>query len=256
MDSLADRIKRSIAQRGAWGTVKMCAVIVGWTILPTFRKAEEKRKAVDDAFDREYGVDTGGVFRPKCEDVVGENWSLGGNYQAIDPLAFRDALGAVSIPHEEFTFIDFGSGKGRTLLIASGFPFKRVIGVEYCKQLNDVAQQNILRFPASARRCDQVESIEADATQFPIPDEPLVVFLNNPFAEPVMSKVVKNVVDSFRRCPRRIVVIYFWPNLARLWEETGLFRKIQSAPAIFDTGPLMGRDRPPAQAAHAPVSAR
>jgi SAM-dependent methyltransferase len=147
-------------------------------------------------------------------------------------------LNAVSIPHEQFIFIDFGSGKGRTLLLAARFPFRKVIGVEYCAQLNEVARRNVRKFPVSARQCQEIEIVEADATEFPIPDEPLVLFLNNPFAEPVMARVVNNMAVSFRRRPRRILVIYFWPYLARLWKETGFLKRLQASPAIFDTGPL------------------
>ena len=34
-----------------------------------------------------------------------------------------------------FTFIDLGSGKGRTLLMASDYPFRRIIGLELLEEL-------------------------------------------------------------------------------------------------------------------------
>lgn len=235
MDSITDRIRRSIAQRGLWGTVRLCAVELGWRIVPTLRRAEAMRKAADSAFDAHYGVDTGGVFRPKPEEVVGANWALGGNYQAVDPVAFDEALNLVSLPHETFTFIDLGSGKGRTLLLAARFPFRKVIGVEYCTHLNHLARQNVQRFSAPARRCGQIQVVEADAAEYEFPSGPLVLFLNNPFSEPVMAKVVNHVAGSFRHAPRRMVVIYFWPRLAHLWEQSGFLRRLQRHPAIFDT---------------------
>jgi hypothetical protein len=36
--------------------------------------------------------------------------------------------------------------------------------------------------------------------------------------------------------PRRIIVIYFTPYEADLWKATGLFKRIEDTPAIFDTG--------------------
>jgi predicted RNA methylase len=243
MDSIKDRLTRSIAQRGIWGTICLCAVTVGWKILPNFRRVEQRQRQADESFDSKYGVDTGGVFRPKRDEVVGENWALGGNYQAIDPSAFEEALSKVDIAREDFTFIDIGSGKGRTVLIASRYPFRRVIGVEYCPKLNELARQNVSRFPVSEKRCGSIEVVDADGAKYQIPNDPLVLFLNNPFGEPVMEKVVENVVASFKRHPRRIVVIYFWPNHADLWDRAGIFQRLQEAPAIYDTGPVARNNR-------------
>jgi SAM-dependent methyltransferase len=207
-------------------------------LTPAGRAVEAKRRDADEAFDRQYGVETGGIVRPKSDEVVGDNWAYGGNYQAVDPSAFMEAVLRVPISYADFTFIDFGSGKGRSLLLASQLPFKKVIGVEYCPQLNEVARRNIERFPEAVRKCHDMEAIDADATEYDLPDGPLLLFMNHPFAESLMAKVVKNVADSFTRNPRRIVVLYFTPNFAHLWEQESAFYRIQSTPALFDTGPV------------------
>ena len=41
----------------------------------------------------------------------------------------------LSIDHTRFSFLDFGSGKGRVLLIACQLPFKSVIGIEFSQDL-------------------------------------------------------------------------------------------------------------------------
>src|SRR5580765_6779748 len=46
-------------------------------------------------------------------------------HEMIDELAKR-----TSINFAEFTFIDLGSGKGRALLMASDYPFRKIVGVE------------------------------------------------------------------------------------------------------------------------------
>ena len=230
---LVNRIKISLAQRGFFGTVRMCWV----SVLPGAWRREARRRRIDAEFDQRYGVDTGGTLRPDRDEVVGENWSFGTHYAAVEPSAFVEALNRIPICHSDFIFMDFGSGKGRSLLLASEFPFKKIVGVEFCPELNRVARQNVLRHPTAARRNGDIEILDADATKVTIPDEPLVLFLNNPFAAPLMATVVKNVADSFRRCPRRIVVIYSWPFHADLWEAAGFLNRVHSSPAIFDTGP-------------------
>jgi hypothetical protein len=240
MESLLGCFKRSLAQRGIVNTIRLVWAMSLAKVRPAARRREAARRAADAAFDRHYGVDTGGNIRPAPESVRGGNWIFGVSYQAVDAASFMDAVNRVPIRHSEFTFIDFGAGKGRALLLAAGFLFKRIIGVEYCEELAEVARQNIRRFPTAARRCGPIEVVNADAAEFPIPTGPLVLFFFNPFGEPVMAKVVQNVVTSFRAHQRRVLVVYFTPYFDALWERTGLFRRLQASPAVFDTGPVTG----------------
>jgi hypothetical protein len=235
MDSLTDRLRRTIAQRGVRGTLPMCWGQFLRMITPTARLRDAQRRKVDALFDGCNNVETGGIVRPRQESVIGQNWIFGINYQAVDPDSFVAALNELRISYPEFTFVDFGSGKGRALLLASEFPFKKIIGIEYCQDLNLVARRNLLRYPASGRRCEQIEILEIDATDFAIPDNPVVLFFFNSFGRAVMEAVVRNVTDSFQRHPRRMVVVYFTPYFADLWEEARLFTRVQSSPALFDT---------------------
>ncbi len=43
-------------------------------------------------------------------------------------------MAALPIEFNQFTFIDLGSGKGRTLLMASDFPFRKILGVEILRR--------------------------------------------------------------------------------------------------------------------------
>jgi hypothetical protein len=216
----------------------MCWVRVMEKIHPRARRREMERCKQDAIFDTQYRVDTGGVVRPKPESVVGSNWDMGVSYQAVDANCFTSTLQSLAIEHSHFTFMDLGSGKGRALLLASTFPFRRVIGVEYCEELNEIARQNVVNYPASARRCSDIAIITADATTFAIPAGPLVLFFFNPFGERVMAKVVENVIASYQKFPRQIILIYDTPYFVEVWKQTGIFKTLQEAPAILDTGPI------------------
>jgi hypothetical protein len=41
---------------------------------------------------------------------------------------FKQIMSRLTIRFGEFELIDFGSGKGRVLLLASGYGFKKIIG--------------------------------------------------------------------------------------------------------------------------------
>jgi len=55
------------------------------------------------------------------------------------------------LPHDvsSHSFVDYGSGKGRVLLVASDYAFKKIVGVEFSKVLNDVAVANIATYRSS-----------------------------------------------------------------------------------------------------------
>ena len=216
----------------------MCAVNLVSSFDWEARRIETERQESDASFDHQWNVDTGGIYRPTEADVCGENWTHGIRYQAVDASALRETLNGLDINHGEFTFLDFGSGKGRALLVASEFGFKKVVGVEYCADLNRVAAENLKRHPEIVRRCKDIELITSDATEVALPSDALVMYLFNPFSRAVMSKVVNNVADSFRERSRRMIVVYFTPYDADLWEATGFLKRCNVSPAVFDTGSI------------------
>src|SRR3954452_15334203 len=102
----------------------------------------------------------------------------------------------------EFVFINIGSGKGRMLIIASEFPFRRVIGVEIGRELAEAGARNadVIRAKFPARPA--IESIHADGATYDFPHEALVVFLNQPFEAPVMRRFLENLERSTSEAPR------------------------------------------------------
>lgn len=135
-----------------------------------------------------------------------------------NPLSFRD-----------FTFIDLGSGKGRTLLMASDYAFRRIVGVELLHSLHQIAQGNLRLYKSAAQQCFALETICADATAFPLPADPLVVFLFNPFPESGMRQMLANLEQALRSHPRPVFVLYHNPLLEHVLSESALLRKIGGA---------------------------
>ena len=126
----------------------------------------------------------------------------------------------------DFTFIDLGSGKGRTLLMASDYPFCRIVGVELLPSLHQIAQQNLSQYKSDTQKCFALESICADATAFPFPNDPLVIYLFNPFPETGMRQVFANLEQSLREHPRPVYVLYHNPLLEHVVAESGFLRRL------------------------------
>lgn len=131
-----------------------------------------------------------------------------GQYQASEPQLFHEILSSVPEKLAGFTFIDMGSGKGRALLMASEYPFAKVIGVEIIPELHAVAEKNVAIFKAQKADSPEIRSWCGDAREFEFPDEPMVVYFFNPFPEDVLRRVLQNLKASVQRQPRKLWVIY------------------------------------------------
>jgi len=160
----------------------------------------------------------------------------GSPYYASDPWLFAEIMQAltapqIKIPFEEFTFIDLGSGKGRALLMAAEHPFRRIIGVELIPELHQACLENVRAFGQSNGRSGRLEApcVEAlciDARDFQYPLEPLVVYLFNPFPEPVFAAVLSSLGQSARENPRPIYVAYRYIEHEQLLAESDWLTKI------------------------------
>jgi hypothetical protein len=146
-------------------------------------------------------------------------------YQPTDPVLFREMMASLPIAFDRFTFVDLGSGKGRTLLMASEYPFRKILGVELISELHRAAEENIRDYRSPTQRCTSVESIIADAREFELPEEPLVVFLFNPLPERALSEVLRRLGDSLVRVPRPVWVVYHNPLLERALSASGFLEK-------------------------------
>jgi SAM-dependent methyltransferase len=189
-------------------------------------------------FDQRHGVDTAGIVHLAALDIVSPNKDLGVRYQAANPALVRRLLAQIPVESGEYVFMDFGAGKGRTALLASEFPFRRVVGVEFSQELVDVARANAARFRSGAQRCHDIEFLCLDAVDIEIPADPVVLFFYNPFGEPVMHRVMERVCASLDRNPRPAYVVLMGDDeLARPVERGGFVRVAGEGPAarIFGT---------------------
>jgi len=195
----------------------------------------ERRSGDDDGFDDEMGVATAGIVRLESLSVPAEGRLLGHRYQPSDPSTLRRTLAALPIRYEEFVFVDIGSGKGRALLVAAEFPFERIVGVELAEELHKIALANISTYSNPAQRCLAIETLCADATEYELPNLPLVVYFYNPFLEPVMQRVMANVVASVAARPRpAFVVLSKDTPLGATVEDAGFVRRDDLAAVTED----------------------
>ncbi len=177
-------------------------------------------------FDTRYGVDTGGlIWGPSLgSGTKGEYWATG--YYGISPSFFQQALDRLGLDWPKYTFVDVGCGKGRALLLATRYPFRRIVGVELSPGLAQVANSNLERFQAEWRKDVPAAAFAGDATHFDLPDGPLLVYLYHPFAAPIMREFLKNLHASVQRSPREVYLMYINPELDKLLGKTPFLEKL------------------------------
>jgi SAM-dependent methyltransferase len=137
-------------------------------------------------------------------------------YQPTDPTLFREMMANLPIDFSQFTFIDIGSGKGRTLLLASEYPFQKIVGVELIQELHSAAEENIRAYHSATQRCTEIEAVFMDACEFGFPQTPLVLYLFNPLPEAGLRRVTANLDQSLSAHLRTVYVLYHNPLLDRV----------------------------------------
>lgn len=154
-------------------------------------------------YERKYGVFTA---QPMTLSELSLDNPLFRQYRATGYLGLVKCFDMLSIGETD-VFLDYGAGMGRVCIVAASYPFKKVKGVEISKELCEVAKKNIQQ----ARRklkCQNIQIVKADATQYRFSHEVTVCFFFNPFRGEILRQVFKNIKKSLEAVPRQLTIIY------------------------------------------------
>ena len=194
-------------------------------------------------FDRTYGVETSGadqVAEFKLDPAIARHMSP---YAGSQPSIIRRALDTLPLV-DDTSFVDLGCGKGRPLVVASEFPFRRIVGVELAPHLVSVARANAAtirrRFPERAA----IEIVEEDATRFRWPAGKLVLFCYNSFDAELVGKLVASLERGLAGPVEHVFVVYYNPVWGALLDRSPAFERWYAATLPYDSSELgFGPDR-------------
>ena len=163
----------------------------------------------DRSFDRRHGTDTAGAVDPSelgiADPTLREKAIL---YLPSPERVTRWMLENVGLDHSDFSFVDLGCGKGRVLMVASEYPFRRIIGVDISSGLSDIARQNDAKYRSASRKCLDVVVHNAHVPAFDFPEGNLLVHLYHPFDPELTGTALRRLGESLAKRPRRVVVTY------------------------------------------------
>lgn len=225
--ALARHGRESVRYLGWWRSLRELADAC-WNALLELLPSRRKVAFGDLDYDWEHSVDT-----TRSSVGAGTQFLTGvmaRPYFATEPWLFEQIMDAIPVDLSQFTFVDLGSGKGRVLLMASDYPFKRIIGVEFIPELHRAAQKNISGYSAGdsndRQQCRQIETVCMDARDFQFPDGPLVVYLFNPFSESTFAQVLENLQRSIEQSPRPVYIAYRFREFESLLAQSSWLEKV------------------------------
>jgi len=199
------RLLRSLRNTGVRGTVESCLAVLE-----------------DGAFDVRNRTDTHRTIDLSDLAIPEPNKLPGYRYEASRARALRSVLSTCEFPPAS-VFVDLGCGKGRAMLVASQFAFKRVVGVEVSRELCDIAAANVRTYRKRHRDAAPVDIIEADAVGYEVKPDENVFYLFNPFGRDMLRQVVRNISSSVASHRRPVWIIYNDPRCAGEIESSGAF---------------------------------
>jgi hypothetical protein len=226
---------------GAWSKFRESATAGGFErtlrlILGRLpRQLQDRLPAVLHPFDRLHGVDTGGL-------IAGDDLRSGHRhdvfstaYYGMAPSRLRWVLDswAADKTHpgiSDYSFVDLGCGKGRAVMLASEFGFRVIIGVELHPGLAAIARRNLARWKQDRKNRCPVEILRQEATEFVFPPGACLLYLFNPFATPVVERLIERIEADFATRSGLLDLVYFnpeaedlldaHPGFTRLWSGT------------------------------------
>jgi SAM-dependent methyltransferase len=216
--------RESVRYFGWWRSLRELASAT-WDALLELLPSRRKAAFGDLDYDWEHSVDT-----TRSNVSAGTQFFTGITarpYFATEPWLFEQIVQALPIDFSQFTFVDLGSGKGRVLLMASDYPFKRIIGVEFMPELHRAAQKNISGLASDRQQCRPIESICMDARDFQFPDVPLMVYVFNSFSEATFALILENLRRSVEESLRTIYIAYRFTEFESLLAQAKWLEKIE-----------------------------
>jgi Histone methylation protein DOT1 len=243
LTDIAQRIRRNVAQRGVRNAMNN---IVRRIRAGNFSTAPAAPLVLDEVhpFDEATGLDTSGYIHGSQLQSGHPNDLYSVAYYSSSPSLAQGVLDRWREtpeirPVEEYTFIDFGSGKGRVVLIAAKQRFRMCIGVELNPGLSAVAAENMKLWQESGNALSPMQGLCQSATEFQFPDSPCVIYLYNPFTTTVMTDFLDHIARTFSGRPGELDFLYVnpefeillqqHPGFARLWDADIMMNAEDSA---------------------------
>jgi hypothetical protein len=129
--------------------------------------------------------------------------------------------------------VDLGAGKGGALIEFASYPFGKIAGVELLPELAVIARKNFRK-----AKLERIDMLVGDAAEFTDLDGYNYFYFYNPFPQPVMEQVMRNISASLLKAPRPSTLIYYSPGFHQTVIEHSPFRQTEYFEDRLQTLPI------------------
>lgn len=165
----------------------------------------------ESRFDRKYAVETG--FIVASNDLAFEDSDVQDQavrYRPTPPFTIIKGIKKLrrlsSLNFADETFIDYGCGAGRVMLIAAESGFGNVVGIELSPALVEICAANIAAYERTNH--NSVLSVKKqNAMEYIPPPDATVFFFFVPFGAEIYREVVQRIRESIARRPRTVYIL-------------------------------------------------
>lgn len=158
-------------------------------------------------------------------------------YCPAQPSIIRAAIGAIPDP-QNCHFLDIGCGKGRPLVIATEFCFPAITGVELSPTLAWFARRNAAACARLHPKRTRIDIVCGDALDYKLPQDKLVLFLYNPFGQPLIAQLLANIEASLADSRRELYIIYYNPVWAEVFDQSASLERRFAAQVPYASAEL------------------
>jgi SAM-dependent methyltransferase len=190
-----------------------CYIALNWNLRLAFFSIYHEIKG-----EKKYNINTTRLNDLQKLSVKGSNRQYAEIYQGASYYLLENIFSELQKLKAPDGFIDIGSGKGRVLVVAAHYGFKKISGIDFARDLCREAEKNCCeitkKFPSAVWKV-----IHANAANFKFENDTNIFFFFNPFKQQVMRQVIINILHSQNKYPRKIFIVYINPQHKHLFDD-------------------------------------
>jgi SAM-dependent methyltransferase len=184
--------------------------------------------------DKKLGVETSARVARRAQLSGKEADKFALHYQGVQPSILRKCLDLISVS-EAMTFIDIGCGKGRALIVAADYPFRKLIGIELSDFVLAKARANFNLLKKTNSRYADITLLQGDASNPPLDRGINVLAFVNSFTDDPIHALIENMRKHLEAFPEsEIWLIAYNPVSFQEFDDSGFLKRYYAAKLDFE----------------------